>query len=74
MVNITYITGTDLGFCKGGRLPLYGERGSASLFRGLGAVPPEGFRGKAFGGGGGGLGGQSSRKLTHIFYWKEPRL
>ena len=37
-------------FVRGGGergLPLYGKRGSASLYGGLGAVPPVGFRGKA---------------------------
>jgi len=46
------LAGADLVVHFGGSF--YGERGSASLYGGLGAKPPVGSRGKASGGGSGG--------------------
>ena len=56
--------GEDLGFLYGLGPLLHGERGSVSLYGGLGAVPPVESRGKASGG------GFAPRKFTHIFTGK----
>ena len=54
-----------------GGLLLHGERGSASLYGGLGTVSPVGSSGKAPGGE---LGGRGYLKIYVYFYWKKPRL
>ena len=62
----------NLGFLQGGRgAPFYGEHGKASLYGGLGGVPPVESRGKAPSGG---LGGRSLSKADAYFYWKKPKL